>query len=51
MEKRDEYERQVCAIIARGVAGGCFVDCDATLVAFAVLDAVSWIPRWFDPAG
>jgi hypothetical protein len=51
MEKRDEYGRQVHAIIARGVAARCFVDCDPKLVTFAMLGAVSWIPRWFDPAG
>jgi hypothetical protein len=30
---------------------GVFAPGDAKLVTFAVLGAVNWIPRWFDPRG
>jgi hypothetical protein len=43
---RDEYERQLREIIARGVRDGVFVPCDPRLVGFALLGAENWIPKW-----
>jgi len=34
-----------------GVAAGVFVPCDPKLVGFAILGAVHWIPKWYNPAG
>ena len=48
---RDEYERQLREIIARGVRDGVFVPCDPKLVGFALLGAGNWIPKWYSPAG
>jgi TetR/AcrR family transcriptional regulator len=48
---RDEYERQLREIIARGVRDGVFVPCDPRLVGFALLGAGNWIPKWYSPAG
>jgi hypothetical protein len=33
------------------MASGLFAATDAKLISFAILGAVNWIPRWFDPAG
>jgi AcrR family transcriptional regulator len=38
-------------VIQQGVAYGSFGPVDAKLLSFAILGAVNWIPRWFDPAG
>lgn len=51
MEQRDEYERMLRGIIEAGVRAGVFVPCDSRLVGFAILGALNWIPRWYDPDG
>ena len=51
IEKRDNYERAVRAIIARGVKRGEFAPCDAALVARAILGALNWTSRWYRPDG
>jgi hypothetical protein len=38
-------------IIAEGIASGTFAPGDSKLRSFAVLGAINWIPRWFNPAG
>jgi TetR/AcrR family transcriptional regulator len=48
---RDDYERQLREIIARGVAEEVFEPCDPRVVGLAILGAVNWIPRWFRPEG
>lgn len=49
--RRDAFDRGLRRIIERGVADGCFRRADAKLDSFAILGAVNWIPRWFDPHG
>jgi TetR/AcrR family transcriptional regulator len=51
IEKRDAYERELRALIEAGIADGTFRPCSTKLVGFAILGAVNWIPKWFDPAG
>lgn len=51
IEWRDDYERQLRKIIARGIAEGVFAPCEPKLVGFAILGAANWIPKWYDPAG
>jgi AcrR family transcriptional regulator len=51
IERRDAYERALRSIIERGVTSGVFVACDAKMVGFAILGAVNWISKWYDPAG
>jgi hypothetical protein len=38
-------------VIEDGVRTGVFGDLDAKLLSFAILGAVNWIPRWYQPNG
>jgi AcrR family transcriptional regulator len=49
--RRDTFDRGVRQVIEEGMAGGAFAGGDPKLLSFAILGAVNWIPRWFDPAG
>jgi TetR/AcrR family transcriptional regulator len=49
--KRDRFDRGVRQVLQEGMDAGVFAPGDAKLVTFAVLGAVNWIPRWFDPRG
>jgi TetR/AcrR family transcriptional regulator len=51
LAQRDEYEGLLRRIIEDGTARGIFVPCDAKLIGFAILGALNWIPRWYDPNG
>ncbi len=49
--RRDRFERGIRRILQEGMDRGIFACRDPKLLAFAVLGAVNWIPRWFDPEG
>ena len=49
--RRDRFDRGLRAIIQEGINEGIFVPVDTKLVAFAIMGAVNWIPKWFDPEG
>lgn len=49
--KRDRFDRAVRDLVAEGMASGSFRSGDPKLLSFAVLGAVNWISRWFDPRG
>ncbi len=49
--RRDLFDRGVRAIIQEGIDQGLFAPGDPKMVAFALMGAVNWITRWFDPAG
>ena len=49
--KRDRYEEGVRQLIAAGARSGEFVPCDPALAARAVLGALNWSVRWFNPEG
>jgi TetR/AcrR family transcriptional regulator len=49
--RRDRFDRGLRAIIQEGVDEGLFTPVDTKLVAFAIMGAVNWIPKWFDPEG
>ena len=51
LEQRDEYEGMLRAMIDAGVAQGVFAPCNSKLVVFAILGALNWISRWYDPSG
>jgi TetR/AcrR family transcriptional regulator len=51
MAARDEYERLLREIIARGIAEEVFVPCDPRVTGFAILGAMNWIPKWYRPDG
>jgi AcrR family transcriptional regulator len=49
--RRDEFDRGVRTVLDEGMASGTFAKSDQKLLAFALLGAVNWIPRWFSPNG
>ena len=49
--KRDRFDRGLRKVIRAGMDRGVFRGGDAKLAAFAVLGAVNWISRWYDPRG
>jgi AcrR family transcriptional regulator len=49
--RRDRFDRGIRKVLEEGIASGAFARADAKLLAFAILGAVNWIPRWFDPEG
>jgi AcrR family transcriptional regulator len=49
--KRDRYERAVRRIIADGIHRKEFRECDPGLVTRAILGALNWTSRWYDPGG
>ncbi len=49
--KRDRFDRGVRRVLEEGMADGRFARGDAKLLTFAILGAVNWITRWFDPKG
>ena len=51
IKKRDRFDRGVREILREGMARGHFVPGDPKLLTFAILGAVNWITRWFDPEG
>jgi AcrR family transcriptional regulator len=49
--RRDRFDRGIRQLLEEGIADGSFAPHDVKLRSFAMLGAVNWIPRWFDPAG
>jgi AcrR family transcriptional regulator len=49
--KRDRFDRAIRLVIEEGMRQGAFAPGDPKLLAFAILGAVNWITRWFDPGG
>lgn len=49
--KRDRYEEGLRQLIAAGARTGEFAPCDPALAARAMLGALNWTVRWFNPAG
>jgi AcrR family transcriptional regulator len=49
--KRDRFDKGIRRILAAGVRAGLFRPADPKLLSFAMLGAVNWITRWFDPRG
>jgi TetR/AcrR family transcriptional regulator len=49
--RRDRFDRGLRAIIQEGIDEGLFGPADTKLVAFAIMGAVNWIPKWFNPEG
>jgi TetR/AcrR family transcriptional regulator len=48
---RDAYERGLRQFIVDGIAQGEFRPVDPKLAVFAILGAINWIARWYDPDG
>jgi AcrR family transcriptional regulator len=51
IEARDRYEKVLRGLIERGIAEGDFRKVDAKLAVFAILGAINWIARWYQPEG
>jgi AcrR family transcriptional regulator len=51
IRKRDRFDRGIRKVLERGMADGTFARGDAKLLSFAILGAVNYITRWFDPRG
>jgi len=49
--KRDRFDRGIRRLLREGMDAGAFAPGDPKLLTFAILGAVNWIPRWFDPTG
>jgi AcrR family transcriptional regulator len=49
--KRDRFDHGMRAIIQEGIDEGRFTQGDPKMIAFAIMGAVNWIPKWFDPQG
>jgi TetR/AcrR family transcriptional regulator len=49
--KRDRFDRAIRRILREGMDKGAFAAGDPKLLTFAILGAVNWITRWFDPKG
>jgi AcrR family transcriptional regulator len=49
--KRDRFDHGLRAIIQQGMDEGIFRQGDPKMVGFAVMGAVNWITKWFDPNG
>ncbi len=49
--RRDRFDRGMRQVLEEGIRVGTFGGCDAKLMSFAILGAVNWIPRWYNPAG
>jgi AcrR family transcriptional regulator len=49
--RRDRFDRGIRQVLDEGLSDGTFVRGDSKLLTFAILGAVNWIPRWFDPSG
>lgn len=49
--RRDQFDRGLREIIQQGMDTGRFAPGDPKMIAFAVMGAVNWITKWYDPAG
>ncbi len=49
--RRDRFDRGMRLILEEGIATGAFAPGDPKLLAFAMLGALNWIARWFNPGG
>ena len=51
VHRRDRFDRGMRLIIEEGMATGAFAAGDPKLLGFAMLGALNWISRWFNPGG
>jgi TetR/AcrR family transcriptional regulator len=49
--RRDRFDRGLRTMIQEGIDQKLFAPANTKLVAFAIVGAVNWIPKWFDPQG
>jgi len=51
IEKRDQFDHGIRTIIQQGIDQGAFTPGDPKMIEFAMMGAVNWIAKWFDPEG
>ncbi len=51
IQRRDGVERFMRETIEEGIRTGEFQDGDPKLLTFAILGAINWSPKWFNPSG
>jgi len=51
IQRRDKFDHGMRMIIEEGIATGTFRAGDPKLVGFAMLGAINWIAKWFNPNG
>jgi AcrR family transcriptional regulator len=49
--RRDAVDRSLRRLIQQGMDEGLFAPGDPKMIAFAMMGAVNWIAKWYDPAG
>ena len=49
--KRDRFDHGMREIIQQGIDTGVFRAGNPKMISFAIMGAINWIPKWFDPAG
>ena len=49
--RRDRFDHGIRHILEEGIGMRLFGPADAKLLSFAILGAVNWIPRWYNPEG
>jgi len=49
--RRDRFDRGLRGILQDGIDRGLFRPGDPKLLAFAIMGAMNWISRWYDPKG
>lgn len=49
--RRDVVDKGIRRIIQQGMDEGHFAPGDPKMIAFAMMGAVNWIAKWYDPAG
>lgn len=49
--KRDRFDRGIRRIIQDGMDAGLFAPGDPKMIEFAIMGAVNWMTKWFDPDG
>jgi hypothetical protein len=51
IEGRDRYEAVLRGLVASGVESGELRPVEPKIAVFAILGAINWIARWYDPEG
>jgi len=49
--RRDRFDQGLRGILQDGIDRGLFAPGDPKLLAFAIMGAMNWISRWYDPKG
>ena len=49
--KRDQFDHGIRNLIQQGIDQGVFTPGDPKLIELAMMGAINWIAKWFDPAG